>query len=57
MKPLLSLLSTLIVVSLSGCATSDDVYMDEQEYSDMPWATPEKWEAGPGIPGMSGPQY
>jgi hypothetical protein len=39
---------------LSGCATPDPTYTDEAEYSSMPWATPESWENGSSIPGLSG---
>lgn len=51
---------TLVTMSLTlcGCAsTDDDVYVDEEEYSSMPWATPESWEAAPSLPGLSGPGY
>lgn len=46
-----------MVLILGGCATNDDAYVDEEEYSSMPWSTPEKWEAGPALPGLSGPGY
>jgi len=39
------------VVALCGCASND--YHDEQEYSDMPWNTPQQWEGSRSIPGMS----
>ncbi len=42
------------LLSLCGCATQDDVYTDEEEYSSMPWATPESWENSSSIPGLSG---
>ena len=41
------------VLTLCGCASDDGIYQDEQEYSSMPWNTPQSWEAGPAIPGMS----
>ncbi len=45
------------LLALSGCATNNDPYVDEEEYSSMPWNTPQNWEAAPSIPGMSGPGY
>jgi hypothetical protein len=42
------------VAALNGCATSDDEYRDEKEYSDMPWNTPQQWEGSRSIPGMGG---
>ena len=42
---------------LGGCATNEDDFVDEQEYSNMPWNTPQQWEGSPGIPGLSGPGY
>lgn len=38
---------------LCGCATPEDPYHDEKEYSDMPWNTPQQWEGSRQIPGMS----
>jgi len=37
---------------LCGCASTDD-YRDDQEYSDMPWNTPQQWEGSRSVPGMS----
>jgi len=37
---------------LSGCA-SDEAYRDDQEYSNMPWNTPQQWEGSRQLPGMS----
>ncbi len=45
------------VLTLCGCATPNDGYTDEEEYSSMPWNTPQSWEAGPSLPGLSGPGY
>ena len=39
---------------LCGCATPEDPYHDEKEYSDMPWNTPQQWEGSRQIPGMGG---
>jgi hypothetical protein len=44
-------------LAVFGCATNDDAYIDEQEYSNMPWNTPQQWEGSPSIPGLSGPGY
>jgi hypothetical protein len=41
-----------ITLVLCGCASTDD-YRDEQEYSDMPWNTPQQWEGSRSIPGLS----
>jgi len=49
---LLSLLGTIAMLTLCGCASTDD-YHDEKEYSDMPWNTPQQWEGSRSIPGMS----
>lgn len=50
---ILFLFATVAMLTLCGCATQDNGYVDEKEYSDMPWATPENWEAAPTLPGMS----
>lgn len=42
------------VLVLGGCATTDDEFIDEQEYSNMPWSTPQQWEGSRSIPGLSG---
>ena len=39
---------------LSSCATTDDEYQDDQEYSNMPWNTPQQWEGSRSIPGLGG---
>ncbi len=52
----LYLVATAAALSLCGCA-SNDAYQDEEEYSSMPWSTPQNWEAAPSIPGLSGPGY
>jgi len=49
----ISLLSAIATLALCGCATPDDDYRDEKEYSDMPWNTPQQWEGSRQIPGMS----
>jgi len=48
------LLAAITTLTLSGCATPDDGYRDEKEYSDMPWNTPQQWEGSRSIPGMGG---
>jgi len=53
--PLLLMAATVLV--LAGCATNDNDYVDEQEYSNMPWNTPQQWEGSPSVPGLSGPGY
>jgi len=40
--------------ALSGCATPENEYQDEQEYSNMPWNTPQQWEGSRSIPGLGG---
>ena len=60
MKHLINIPCLLLVVSglaLGGCATNDDAFVDDQEYSNMPWNTPQQWEGSPSIPGLSGPGY
>jgi hypothetical protein len=57
MKKIFHLLAAVVVLALHGCASNTGVYEDEEEYSSMPWATPEQWEAGPAIPGLSGSGY
>lgn len=49
------LLAAAAALLLAGCATSDDDFIDEQEYSNMPWNTPQQWEGSPSVPGLSGP--
>jgi hypothetical protein len=38
---------------VTGCATTDE-YHDDQEYSNMPWNTPQQWEGSRSIPGLGG---
>ena len=57
MKKILYPLAAVVVLALHGCASDKGAYEDDEEYSSMPWATPEQWEAGPAIPGLSGPGY
>lgn len=45
-------LAAATALCLCGCA-SDDAYHDEQEYSNMPWNTPQQWEGSRSIPGLS----
>ncbi|MDF7801778.1 hypothetical protein P4C99_20030 [Pontiellaceae bacterium B1224] len=56
-KLILTLFSASATVLLTGCATPDDEYHDEQEYSNMPWNTPQDWEGSRSIPGMSSQGY
>jgi hypothetical protein len=51
------LLIAAAVLVLGGCATNDNDFVDEQEYSNMPWNTPQQWEGSPSVPGLSGPGY
>jgi hypothetical protein len=57
MKPmniiLFAMATAATLISLSGCATNDE-YLDDQEYSNMPWNTPQQWEGSRQIPGLSG---
>ena len=46
------LLAAIATTTLCGCATKDS-YRDSQEYSDMPWNTPQQWEGSRSIPGLS----
>ncbi len=46
------LLAAAAMLSLCGCASTDD-YHDDKEYSDMPWNTPQQWEGSQQLPGMS----
>ncbi len=34
-----------------------DRNMDDQEYSNMPWNTPQDWEGSTSLPGFSGQSY
>ena len=54
MKTLTTIFVLLATLALFGCATPDDDYRDEKEYSDMPWNTPQQWEGSRQIPGMGG---
>lgn len=51
------LVIALVALVLGGCATKNDAYNDDPEYSNMPWSTPQQWEGSPTIPGLSGPGY
>jgi PBP1b-binding outer membrane lipoprotein LpoB len=53
-KIILTLFAAATMVLLTGCAAPDNEYHDEQEYSNMPWNTPQDWEGSRSIPGMSG---
>ena len=60
MKPLKTISYLLVAASalaLTGCASNDGDFHDEQEYSDMPWNTPQQWEGSPSVPGLSNPNY
>jgi hypothetical protein len=48
------LLVAAAALALGGCATNDDDFVDDQEYSNMPWNTPQQWEGSRSIPGLSG---
>lgn len=55
MKPIQTIsliIATAAVLMLTGCATQD-AYHDDQEYSNMPWNTPQQWEGSRSIPGLS----
>ncbi len=52
-KILIALTAAAGALMLAGCATQDD-YQDDQEYSNMPWNTPQSWEGSQSIPGLSG---
>ena len=55
LKKIPCLLVAAAALVLGGCATSNDDFIDEQEYSNMPWNTPQQWEGSPSVPGLSGP--
>jgi len=60
MKPLKTISYLLVAASalaFTGCASNDGDFHDEQEYSDMPWNTPQQWEGSPSVPGLSNPNY
>ena len=52
LKPICMAAAAAAVLTFSGCATNDE-YRDEKEYSDLPWNTPQQWERGPSVPGLS----
>ncbi|QBG48653.1 hypothetical protein EGM51_15040 [Verrucomicrobia bacterium S94] len=52
-KTIFALITAAGALTFSGCATHDE-YQDEQEYSNMPWNTPQDWEGSRSIPGISG---
>ena len=54
MKTLATILfAAAATLLLAGCATNDE-YRDDQEYSNMPWNTPQQWEGSRSIPGLGG---
>ncbi|MDF7823161.1 hypothetical protein P4B35_03995 [Pontiellaceae bacterium B12227] len=53
-KTILALVTAAATILLAGCATPDDEYNDEQEYSNMPWNTPQQWEGSRSVPGLGG---
>ena len=53
-KIILMLLAAASIASLSGCATPENEYQDDQEYSSMPWNTPQQWEGSRSVPGLGG---
>ncbi|MBT8043096.1 MAG: hypothetical protein KJN67_03770 [Pontiella sp.] len=40
------------IALLCGCATTDEFH-DDQEYSSMPWNTPQQWEGSRQLPGLT----
>ncbi len=44
-------LLALVAILLQGCATAGRTEDDESE---LPWNTPQPWEAAPTIPGLEG---
>lgn len=50
------LIAAFSALLIAGCATNDD-YVDDQEYSNMPWNTPKQWEGSTSVPGFSGGGY
>ncbi|MEI6892075.1 MAG: hypothetical protein V5783_07890 [Pontiella sp.] len=55
-KTILALFTVTASLMLTGCATTANEYDDEQEYSNMPWNTPQQWEGSSSIPGLSSGQ-
>ena len=55
MKTLIYILMATTALMLTGCATNDE-YQDDQEYSNMPWNTPQQWEGSRSVPGLGGGQ-
>jgi hypothetical protein len=53
-KIILALFTATASVLLTSCATPEDEYHDEQEYSNMPWNTPQQWEGSRSVPGLGG---
>jgi|TARA_A200000113_G_scaffold194022_1_gene183872 hypothetical protein len=43
-----------LLLTLHGCATPPS-HQDDQEFSDMPWNTPQQWEGSRQMPGLSTP--
>ena len=53
-KHLPFLIAAVALIALcSGCASNDD-YVDDAEYSNMPWNTPQQWEGSRSVPGLGG---
>ncbi|WP_372796240.1 hypothetical protein [Pontiella sp.] len=50
---ILALTTAAGALCLTGCATNDE-FEDPQEYSNMPWNTPQSWEGSQTVPGLSG---
>ena len=57
LKKIPYLLLPAAALVLGGCASTEGDFIDEQEYSNMPWNTPQQWEGSPSIPGLSNPNY
>jgi len=54
LKHLLFLSLAAAAISLcAGCASNDD-YIEDEEYSNMPWNTPQQWEGSRSVPGFGG---
>ena len=53
MKTLIYILIAASALALTGCATNDE-YEDDQEYSNMPWNTPQQYEGSRSVPGLGG---
>jgi uncharacterized protein YceK len=49
----IALSAVFTALLLGGCSTPVNSDGSKKEYSDMPWNTPQMWEGGMSIPGMS----